>query len=204
MSAASWAAAAEPRPAPCASTAKDALAGTPAVEGTAYQLGDGLEVLAPAVPAGWMVSRCHAGQVVFVKADEAQQFLVTAIVTRAPVDPWRDEQHFAGEIRAMFLRASGAGDQHLTTDAVTATTVAGRHCVELRRSGTASDKPSVDLAVPDPWIAREFVRACHPGDAASAPSAVLAIVKLTGFRDPGTLDTMARAFVAGVTLPPAR
>ena len=93
--------------------------------------------------------------------------------------------------------------QHLTTDAVTAVRIAGRPCVDVRRSGTVSDGKATDLAVPDPWVTREFVRACHLDDPARTDVAVLAIVKLTGLHDPGTLDAMAQAFLAGVTLPPS-
>lgn len=196
-------AAADARPVRCAAGAKDMAAGTPVVEGVVYGLGDGVTVLSPATPAGWTISRCRAGQVVFVKADDAQQFVVTATVSLATVDPWRDERHFADEVRAMFQRANGAGDQHLTTDAVVSRQVGGWPCVDIRRSGTASDGKTTDLTVPDPWVTREFVRACHLTDPARARVAVLTVLKLTGLRDPGTLAATAQAFLAGVTLPPA-
>jgi hypothetical protein len=197
------AAAPDPPPVVCGAAGSAARAGTAAEAGVRYLLAGDVTVATPAVPAGWTLARCSADQVAFVHADDAKGFVVTATVSRARVEPWRDERRFADAVRTMFQRATGAGAQHLTTDAVTATRMGGRPCVDIRRSGTASDGRASDPATPDPWVTRELARVCHLQDPAHADAAVLALVKLTGPQDPGILAATAQAFLAGVALPPA-
>lgn len=194
--------AAEPPVVRCDQRGAARLDGTPAPPGTRYRLAGDLTLAAPAVPAGWTLARCTADLALFVRTDEAHDAVLSALVSRATVAPWRDAASFAAEVRTMFQRANAPGPQHVTTDAIAATTMAGRPCVDLRRSGTATDRDKPDRDAPDPLVTREVSRACHLRDPAHPGAAVLVIVKLSATRDPGTLGAVAQGFLAGVDLPP--
>jgi hypothetical protein len=200
---AAFAAGADPAAVRCDNLRKDILAGTPADPGLRYRLGGDITVAAPALPAGWTIARCHADEVVFMRADEEKKLVLTASVSRATMAPWRDEPAFANAVRAMFQRANGPSPQHLTTDSIASTRVASHPCVDLRRSGTVSDDKdrAPDGSPADPLVTREVARVCHLQDPAHAGAAVLVVVKFSGAKDLATLGATADAFIAGVDLP---
>ena len=200
--ASSTTAAAQPQAVRCDQRGAARLDGTPAPEGTRYRLAGDITLAAPATPAGWTLARCTSELALFVRTDEAHDAVLSALVSRATVAPWHDAASFTAEVRTMFQRANAPGPQHVTTDAITPTTVAGHPCVDLRRSGTATDQDKPERDAPDPLVTREVSRACHLRDPAHPGAAVLVIVKLSATKDPGTLGTTAQAFLAGVALPP--
>ena len=185
----------------CKSGGIDVLLGTQAGEGSRYSTATGLTVATPANPGQWSVARCNAGGVALMHRDPATQGLLLGMATDVGIAPWTDEKTFEEQVRRIVEQSATVGS-HLKIDDIQATTMDGRPCVDIRRSGSADFLLSPEgRRLAGPFESRQFLRACHLRDRRGADAATLMAIMGSGLRDMASFDGVAKAFVDGVTLP---
>jgi len=189
-------------PIECRTGKTEFLAGTSAHPGTRYATATGMTVAPPAQPAAdWTLQRCNSTTIFFAHADVPGKQYVTAMVSDVGVAPWSDEQAFEAVIQDVVTR-SDLPIQHMKIDAKAASTVDGRPCFDLHRSGTVDAVMTSEGKLAGPLPSREFIRACHLRDKRGPEASVLVIYKVVGQHDMPGFDDAAKAYIDGVNLPP--
>jgi hypothetical protein len=194
------AAAAHAGPIECRTGKTEFLAGTAAHPGTHYATATGMDVAAPVRPEDWTLQRCNSGTIFFAHADAPHQLYVTAMVSDVGIAPWSDESAFEAKVLDV-VTSSEPPIQHMKIDEKTATTVDGRPCFDIRRSGTVDSVMTAAGPLVGPLASRDFIRACHLRDKRGPQAAVLVVYKAVGAHDMPDFGDAARAYVDGVTLP---
>ena len=184
----------------CRSNQIDIVAGSQARVGSRYRTTTGLTATAPPLPASWTVQRCTSGSVIFVHPDAATKMFLTAMASDVGIAPWTDEQSFQRQVRQIISTSMPKG-LRFQIDHVTATTLDGRPCLDVRASGTIDALRGADGSVVGPLLARQFFRACHLRDRRGAEAGVLIAFQSTGAGELPAFDAAARSFVDGVDLP---
>ena len=187
-------------PLECRTGKTEFLAGSAALPDSRYATATGLTVASPTRPEGWTLQRCNSSTIFFAHADVAGKMYVTAMASDVGLPPWSDEQAFEATILDVIAH-NELPIQHMKIDAKEASTVDGRPCLDIHRSGTidALQTPAGTLAGPLP--SREFMRACHLRDTRGPQAAVLIIYKAVGVHDLADFDAASKSFVDGASLP---
>ncbi len=186
-------------PVQCLNGKTDALTGSAAPAGRRYAVAVGMSIAVPSAPDDWKLVRCNSTQVFLMHQDQPSHDVVTAMAAFVSV-PWHDEASYRDEVVRVVAAKTGPGE-HLRNNAVKMTTVDGRPCVDILRSGDVAPMTIPDGGSTPPMVTREHVRACHLRDARGPEAAVITVIKEVALQDPARFDAMADPFIDGMRLP---
>lgn len=187
---------------PCATGNTEMLAGSQAGAGTRFRIAIGLTVATPVKPAnGWLLGRCNSEQVFFTRTEADSKDVLTAVVSHLGLGPWTDEPAFEEQVRRLVDQTQPVG-QHLKIVQLKASTVDGRPCVDVLRTGTVDPIRLPAGGATPPMFTRERLRVCHLRDARGPEATAMVMFKEIARHDPLRFDDSAQPFLAGVTLPP--
>lgn len=182
----------------CTGSAAQSLIGSEVRSGDAYRLATGAMAFGP---RGWQVLRCNGREFIFHQLDRKEKRYSTAMLSGVQVDPWTDESAFLAQVKAAMAAMDTATNQRLRIDSLKATTVDGRPCVDVWRSGSFDGLRTADLTIPGPMQTIEALRACHLRDARGPGAALLTVYKTMAAQKPEGFDAAAKAFIDGIAMP---